>query len=69
MYVSCLLSATDGPTWVGLETEGRGELRVGEGVARTVTCEAWGARPPAVIQWWLEGERLTHTTQVSQSVS
>ncbi|KAK3861879.1 hypothetical protein Pcinc_032206 [Petrolisthes cinctipes] len=53
-----------GPTWVGLETEGRGELRVGEGVARTVTCEAWGARPPAVIQWWLEGETLTHTTQV-----
>lgn len=62
---SVTLDVTYSPTWVGVLSDSPGEVVVTEGVAHTVTCEARGARPPAQLQWWLDGRKLTSASQVA----
>ncbi|XP_069184081.1 neural cell adhesion molecule 1-like [Procambarus clarkii] len=41
-----------------------GEVRLAEGEERRLVCEGVGAQPPAILQWWKNGEQVKTATQV-----
>ncbi|KAK3865233.1 hypothetical protein Pcinc_029150 [Petrolisthes cinctipes] len=54
--------------WVGVYSETPGKaVVVAEGVSSPVTCQAKGSRPPARLEWWLDGKSLSLPTQVLES--